>query len=113
MFLILVFSKKLQIVANFLKPAKGLLLNFYTIHPTSWKSCLMTCFFLHQVKCICSILKLYKQKVERLVIFQGNTSLNWFIDKVINDFETCNNNNANNNNKNNSFFVYFLHTEYW
>ena len=36
------------------------------------------------------------------VSFGTNAYANWFIDKVMNDFETQNNNNTNNNDKNNS-----------
>ena len=45
----------------------GLLLNFYAIYLITWKSSLIKCF-LHRAKCICSILKLYKQEVQKLYV---------------------------------------------
>ena len=65
----------------------GLLLNFHAICPTTWKSGLIV-LFLHQAECICPTLKLDKHEVS--VIFQRNVYPNWFLDKVIIDFETPN-----------------------
>ena len=47
-----------------------------------------------------NVFVVFKQEVEKLrVIFRRNAFPNWFLDKVINDFET--HKNANNNDRNN------------
>ena len=73
----------------------GLLLNFHSICPTTWKSGLIKCF-LHRAKYICSNYSLYKQEIEKLrMLFQKNAYPNWFINKIITKFESNNFNNTN------------------
>ena len=73
----------------------GLLLNFHSICPTTWKSGLIKCL-LHHAKYICSNYSLYKQKIEKLrMLFQKNAYHNWFINKIITKFEDRNFNNTN------------------
>ena len=80
----------------------GLLLNFHSICPTTWKSGLMKCF-LHRAKYICSNYFLYKQESEKLrMLFQKNAYPNWFINKIITKFENSNFNNTNNCNFSNT-----------
>ena len=73
----------------------GLLLNFHSICPTTWKSGLIKCF-LHRAKYICSNYSLYRQEIEKLrMLFQTNAYPNWFINKIITKFENNNFNNTN------------------
>ena len=80
----------------------GLLLNFYSICPTTCKSGVIKCF-LHRAKYICSNYSLYKQEIEKLrMLFQKNAYPNWFINKIITKFEDRNFNNTNNRNFSNT-----------
>ena len=73
----------------------GLLLNFHSMCPTTWKSGLIKCF-LHRGKYICSNYSLYKQEIEKLrMLFQKNAYPNWFINKIITKFKNNNFNNTN------------------
>ena len=73
----------------------GLLLNFHSICPTTWKSGLIECF-LHCAKYIYSNYSLHKEEIVKLrMLFQKNACPNWFINKIITKFEDRNFNNAN------------------
>ena len=72
----------------------GLLLNFHSIRPTTWKS--------GSIKCFCTVpniyvpITLHKQEIEKLrMLFQKNAYPNWFINKIITKFEDRNSNNTN------------------